>query len=104
MNWTLLIIGIAVLALLAQLGPMALVVTTHSSCAEFVSATNAILSRPDIGSLGMDERSDMCKIPAYQIKTGQCKTYDWVAASKKMYCDTSTESGSLTADGIKVWT
>lgn len=103
MNWTILIIGIVIVAVFSQIGHSGMKITPNSSCSDFISVTNRILSRSDIGSLGTDERADLCKVPAYQIKTGECSEYDWVAASNKMGCDTATEQGSLTMEGVKVW-
>lgn len=103
MNWIILIIALVVVALLSSMCRRAVTITPNSTCQDFISATDAILSRDDLSTLSTETRAQMCKIPSYQLKMGQCPEYDWVVAKNKMFCDTSTEQGSLTLDGVRVW-
>lgn len=103
MNWLILFLVVAVVFMLSQTGLQNITVFPDSSCATFEHAANAILLRPDLDTLDIKERAEMCKIPAFMIKNSdRCPDYDWSVAKTKMKCDTSTEQGSLTTKGVTV--
>ena len=101
MNWLFVFAFVAIVFVLSRTGKQVITIRPDSTCGEFVAATNALLQRSDIDTLGIPERADMCKITSFMIKhASQCPDYDWVAASNKMRCDVSTEQGELTTDGV----
>lgn len=103
MNLKILFIALLIICIIASMGMRKITLRPGSSCTDFISGMDAILARPDLSTMDLKTRAEMCKIPRYQLKKGECKSYDWLQANNSLMCDTAAERGALTKRGVSVW-
>jgi hypothetical protein len=75
-----------------------------SPCTTFMRVAQHIdsLSAQQVDDLAGDDRGLFCQIPLYMIANpAQCPSdYNWKKAKDKIKCDTSSEAGTLSLDGV----